>query len=137
MSDPLSERQASVRELLANELVAEARGFYTQLTTVASAFLGGSIFFRDKFPNAAGCDWLLGVAWTCFALSLALIVFVRLNNVTGAERAIESIDGRPPHKTLTTSRISALGRGCTYAAVALLAFGVLALVAFGWASINI
>ncbi len=135
MSDLPDARQVAAREVLVDGLVSEARGFYAQITTVASAFLGGSVLFRDKLPDVPGCNWLLGVAWTCFALSLMLIVFVRLNNISGAERALDTIDGRQANSVLPGSLLSRLGRGCTLAAVALLALGVFALVAFGWASL--
>ncbi len=135
MSDLPDARQVAAREVLADGLVAEVRGFYAQITTVASAFLGGSVLFRDKLPDVPGVNWLLGVAWTCFALSLTLVVFVRLNNISGAERALDTIDGRQTNSVLPGSLLSRLGRGCTLAAVALLALGVFALVAFGWASL--
>ena len=135
MSGLEADRHAAARERLSNELVAEARGFYSQIATVASAFLGGSVLFRDKLPDVPACNWLLGVAWTCFALTLTLIVCVRLNNISGAERALDTIDGRQTNSVLPGSLLSRLGRGCTLAAVVLLAFGVFALVAFGWASL--
>lgn len=135
MSDPSDDQRAATRDMLAKELIAEVRGFYAQITTVASAFLGGSVLFRDKLPDVPSCNWLLGVAWTCFALSLTLIVFVRLNNISGAERALDRIDGRRTQTHLSENRLSTLGRGSTLASVALLALGVLTLVAFGWASL--
>ena len=135
MSAPSGGQRAAAREVLVDGLVSEARGFYAQITTVASAFLGGSVLFRDKLPDVPGCNWLLGVAWTCFALTLTLIVCVRLNNISGAERALDTIDGRQANSVLPGSLLSRLGRGCTLAAVASLALGVFALVAFGWASL--
>jgi hypothetical protein len=135
MSGLEADRHAAARERLFNELVAETRGFYSQLATVASAFLGGSVLFRDKLPDVPACNWLLGVAWTSFALSLVLIVLVRLNNIAGAEQLIDMIDGKRPVTTPSDGGLSAFGRGCTIGAVVLLVVGVIALVAFGWASL--
>ena len=135
MSDVPDAQQVATREFIANGLLTEARGFYAQITTVASAFLGGSVLFRHKLPDVPSFNWLLGVAWTCFALSLTLVVIVRLNNISGAERALDAIDGRQTKSALSGSLLLGLGRGCTLAAVALLALGVFALVAFGWASL--
>lgn len=135
MTDSTTERKAATRDSLSNELVAEACGFYAQITTVASAFLGGSVLFRDKLPDIPNWNWLLGVAWTGFAASLALIVFVRLNNVAGAQLMIDVIDERRDIQCPAMKRQSILGQRLTRGAVGALAAGIVALVAFGWVSL--
>lgn len=135
MSDRPDAQQVAARELLANGLVAEARGFYAQITTVASAFLGGSVLFRERLPDIPQWNWLLGVAWTGFAASLALIVFVRLNNVAGAQLMIDVIDERRDIQCAAMQRQSMLGQRLTRGAVGALAAGIVAIVAFGWVSL--
>jgi len=135
MSDRPDAQQVAARELLANGLVAEARGFYAQITTVASAFLGGSVLFRERLPDIPQWNWLLGVAWTGFAASLALIVFVRLNNVAGAQLMIDVIDERRDIQCAAMQRQSMLGQRLRRGAVGALAAGIVALVTFGWVSL--
>ena len=136
MTEPHADRRAAIRDFLSAQLAVEVRAFYAQMTTVASAFLGGSVFFRDKLPNVPSCNWLLGVAWTGFAVSLALIVVVRLNNVFGAELAIDVVDQIRDPKCGPVMRQATVGRGLTYGALIALAIGIVALIVFAWLTLS-
>lgn len=71
------------RSAILQSITTEASGFYTTITTVASAFLGASLLFFDKFLIARTTFSLvlLAVSWITLVASIACVARVRCLNL--------------------------------------------------------
>ena len=72
-------------------LATDADGYYRLVLTVASSFLGGSLFFLEKFlphPTLLTLS-LLSVGWGSLVTSIALVTRVRLKNLQSGAFALE------------------------------------------------
>ena len=112
-------------------ITTEAGGFYTTVTTVASAFLGASLLFIDKFISGGSTPSLvlLGLSWISLVASLGCISYVRYLNLESGRLALEDnfkgagvVDLRS-RKVLTASLVC-------------LIVGMTALVFVGLANVN-
>ncbi|MCK5240900.1 hypothetical protein KAR34_00480 [bacterium] len=78
-------------DVIFNSIVKEAGGFYTLVLTVASAFLGGTLFFLEKIvgtPNKYSLI-LLGLGWMSLITTIGLSAFIRFQNVESGRLALE------------------------------------------------
>jgi hypothetical protein len=112
-------------------ITTEAGGFYTTVTTVASAFLGASLLFIDKFVSGGSAPSLvfLGLSWISLVVSLGCVSYVRYLNLQSGRLALEDdikgagvVDLRS-RKILTASLVS-------------LILGMTALVFVGLVNVN-
>jgi hypothetical protein len=85
----------SFRKQLYATMAQEASGLYSQLLTICTAFLGGSLTFYEKLaPNPLPCSMLfLFLAWLSFIYSLLALIWVRWKNVEAHRMILESLKG--------------------------------------------
>jgi hypothetical protein len=78
------------RSAILQSITTEASGFYTTITTVASAFLGASLLFSDKFLTTRATFSLvfMGVSWATLVASIACIAHVRFLNLKSGQLAL-------------------------------------------------
>jgi hypothetical protein len=79
------------KSAILQSITTEAGGFYTTVTTVASAFLGASLLFLDKFLIAlTACSFVfLVVSWGSLVASIAFVARVRFLNLRSAQFALK------------------------------------------------
>ncbi len=80
-------------ETLYDAMAREADGFYRQITTICTAFLGGILVFLEKLftisPKSIIYLIVLGSGVICLILSLAAISYVRWQNVEAHRHALK------------------------------------------------
>ncbi len=114
------------------KMADEAGGFYTMATTITTAFLGGALYFCDKFL-ATGPRWSiipLSAGALLLATALVMLCWVRWNNVNSLQKYLESLrpDGKcAEHQMLT---LESRNRLVTSTALVVLAAGLAAIVLF-------
>jgi len=120
-------------------MVQEASAFYRQMATICSAFLGGSMLFSDRLVRAPEprWSWILLAAWVCFVLTLAVIVWLRWQNVESHRLVLESLkspssDASPgsQDKYDKALMLAKHGRVLTYVALVSLLLGLAAHVVY-------
>lgn len=73
-------------------IVADAGGYYGQLVTVASAFLGGSLFFLEKItPIPLYSQILMFLGWLFLITSIASTLYIRHWNLESGRLALEAM----------------------------------------------
>lgn len=121
------------RKELYRTMVQEASAFYRQMATICSAFLGGSMLFSDRLVRAPEPRWwwiLLG-AWICFVLTLAVIVWLRWQNVESHRLVLESLKDEGSQDEYNQACVLAKrGRCLTYVALGSLLLGLAAHVVY-------
>jgi len=113
----------TIYECLANE----AKGFYSSITTVTTAFLGGSLFFlRDITPGPQPPIVLaiLFIGWFLLLLTLGLLVYIRRLNLTSMQNALEN-------KWADAREVDKRGNRCTFFMLIAFFLGLLCLTVFG------
>jgi hypothetical protein len=131
-SDETTSATPDDKRLAFEKMADEAGGFYTMTTTVTTAFLGGTLYFCDRFL-ATGPKWAilpLAMGALLLAASLVMLCWIRWNNVECLRMYLESLkpDGDailgPMHKAESQNRF------LTTSALTLFAVGLLALMIF-------
>ena len=130
-ADP-SVATAEDKRLAFAKMADEAGGFYTMATTITTAFLGGALYFCDKFL-ATGPKWsIVPLAAGAFLLAAALVMlcWVRWNNVNSLQKYLESLqpDGAGARHQLLA--LEGRNRILTTTALVVLATGLAAIVLF-------
>jgi hypothetical protein len=79
------------KSAILQSVTAEANGFYGVIVTVASTFLGGSLFFVEKFA-LADTGWtvlIMGFGWIALVASIGCVARVRYMNLRSARMALQ------------------------------------------------
>lgn len=119
------------KSAILQSITAEASGFYTTVTTVASTFLGASLLFVDKFLalGTAFSFVVLAVSWISLVASIACVARVRFLNLKSGQLALqENFDGAAAID-IRSARFSTSAQWC-------LIVGMAALVVVGLANVN-
>lgn len=116
---------------LLQSITTEANGFYTQIATVASAFLGGSLLFMDKIaPVRGGASLpLLALGWFALVASIGCVVRLRHMNLLSGGLAMNKMYEEATRINKRTDRLSSLAQGS-------LIFGMALLVIVGIMNVN-
>ena len=130
-ADP-SVATAEDKRLAFAKMADEAGGFYTMATTITTAFLGGALYFCDKFL-ATGPKWSivpLSAGALLLAAALVMLCWVRWNNVNCLQMYLESLqpDGACERRQLLA--LEGRNRILTTTALVVLATGLAAIVLF-------
>jgi len=126
------EKQDSVsRDALFTVIAAEAAGYYRTITTVASAFLGGSLLFLDKLASRPSTLslFVLGGAWICLIASIACTAWVRRKNLDSGWKALEQ-------RFEDAQGIDKKTRGWSTVGIVSLIFGMCLLMIFGMMNVE-
>ncbi len=120
------------KRLAFEKMADEAGGFYGTTTAVTTAFLGGALYFCDKFL-ANGPKWSfvpLAIGAVLLTVALVILCLVRWNNVNSLQAYLESLK---PDGDTAKARMLGLeqwNRCLTSIALVLLGVGLLSLVVF-------
>lgn len=119
------------KTVIFQSITTEAGGFYTTVTTVASAFLGASLLFIDKFITGGTTPSLvlLGLSWISLVASLGCISCVRYLNLQSGRLALEDNFERAGVVDLRSCKVLTASLVC-------LIVGMTALVFVGLANVN-
>ena len=130
-ADP-SVATAEDKRLAFAKMADEASGFYAMATTITTAFLGGALYFCDKFL-ATGPKWSiipLSLGAVLLAAALVMLCWVRWNNVNSLQKYLESLqpDGEwVKHQMLA---LESRNRCLTTTALVILGAGLAAIIVF-------
>ncbi|MEN6535004.1 MAG: hypothetical protein ABFD89_15170 [Bryobacteraceae bacterium] len=119
------------RSAILQSITTEASGFYTTITSVASAFLGASLLFADKFQISGGIFSLvmLAVSWILLVASIGCVARVRFLNLKSGQLALQDKFNDAAAIDIRSWRFSTLAQW-------LLIAGMVALVIVGLANVN-
>lgn len=83
---PVDGNSPPSREALLASVTAEADGFYSQMATIASGFLGGTLLLMEKIaPNPGRCTLvILAAGWISLIVVLIMVVTIRYLNLMSA-----------------------------------------------------
>ena len=111
---------------LLQSITTEASGFYGQIVTVASAFLGGSLLFMEKIaPVRVGFSLLfLAFGWLALVASIGCVARLRHMNLMAGGLAMDGNYEKARQINRHTDRLSAWSQG-------LLILGMASLVIVG------
>lgn len=111
---------------LLQSITTEASGFYGQIVTVASAFLGGSLLFMEKIaPVRVGFSLLfLGLGWLALVASIGCVARLRHMNLMAGGLAMDGNYDKARRINRHTDQLSAWSQG-------LLILGMASLVVVG------
>jgi len=87
---------SALKDRLYTTMSQEADGFYKLLITICTTFLGGTLIFFEKLfvSDARWSIWLLFLAWLALAYSIAVLVWIRWQNVEAHRHALEYLKTR-------------------------------------------
>ena len=91
LDEGASEDDSVSRETIFTVHANDAEGFYKLIVTVATAFLGGSLIFMEKFlPEPTWWSFgFLTFGWFCLILAITRVTQVRRSNLAAARLALE------------------------------------------------
>lgn len=120
------------KRLAFEKMADEAGGFYAMVTTITTAFLGGALYFCDKFL-VTGPRWSiipLSAGALLLAAALVMLCWVRWNNVNSLQKYLESL--RPDGECAAQQMLALESRNryLTSAALVVLATGLASIVLF-------
>lgn len=110
----------------------EADGFYKQIITICTAFLGGSLAFFDKLyvSKATWSLWLLFTAWAALVYPLAVLVWVRWQNVEAHRHALEYFKTNDENEYKKAVSLPERGRKWTTSAIISMVLGLIIIAVF-------
>lgn len=119
-------------ERLYSTMAEEADGFYKQMITICTAFLGGSLVFSEKLfvSDARWSLVLLFVAWLALTYPLAVLVWVRWQNVEAHRHALKYLTTHDVNEYQQAQSIPIKGRKWTTSAIILMVFGLFLIASF-------
>lgn len=87
-----SQEESVPKKTVFESITSEAGGFYRQVLTIASAFLGGTILFFDKLKVSIKplSLILLFLGWLCLIVVIALSGIIRLKNLESGRLALDN-----------------------------------------------
>lgn len=140
--DDLSIATPEDKRLAFEKMADEAGGFYVMTTTITTAFLGGALYFCDKF-GAIGPRWSilpLSLGGLLLTIALILLCWIRWNNIQSLQLYLESLQPNGGCAKRRMLRSEAFGRVMTSVALWALAAGLLCLLLFcvacAWTNTN-
>jgi hypothetical protein len=110
----------------------EADGFYNQMIAICTGFLGGTlIFFKMLF--VASAEWsllLLFLGWAALTYPLAVLIFVRWQNVEAHRHALEYLKKGDEKEYMLAVSIPKKGRKWTESAIISMVVGLILIATF-------
>lgn len=124
-------------ELLYSTMANEANGFYSQMITISTLSMGGSVVFYDKFftVKSAWSIWLLFFTWIFFIFPVAILTWIRWQNVEAHRHMLKYFKKNKEEEYRKVEDISIRTRKWTAIAIVSLVLALLTLAIF--ASVNI
>ena len=125
-------------ELLYSTMANEAHGFYSQMITICTVFLGGSLAFYDKFftVRSAWSIWLLFLSWIFFIYPVVVLTWVRWKNVEAHRHMLEYLKMNKEEEYKIAEDISKKTRKLTEKAINSLGLALLALAVFAFINVS-
>jgi len=122
---------------LYNTMAQEADGFYKQMITISTAFLGGTLAYFDKLfvGNVRWSLWLLFPGWALLVFPIAVLALVRWQNVEAHRHVLEYFKTGDEKEYATAARIGKKGRWRTKCAIYSMILGLALMAAFTAANI--
>lgn len=92
MSERGQSNDDSTRQVLYQTMAQEAAGLYSQMLTICSAFLGGSLALYDRLvpENPIRIKWFLFCLWGSLVYPVIILLFVRWRNIESHRLVLES-----------------------------------------------
>jgi len=109
----------STIEQLYSTMAQEADGFYRQMITICTAYLGGTFVFYDKFvtENSTQSLWLLFLAWVALIYPTAVLTYIRWQNVESHRHILEYLKKQEEEEYTRAKTIAKNGRNLTKSAI--------------------
>lgn len=130
--DDLTVATPEDKRLAFSKMADEAGGFYTMATTITTAFLGGALYFCDKFL-ATGPKWSifpLTAGALLLAAALVMLCWVRWNNVNSLQKYLESLQPGGDCAKHQMLALESRNRYLTSAALVVMGGGLAAIIVF-------
>lgn len=120
------------KRLAFEKMADEAGGFYVMTTSITTAFLGGALYFCDRFL-ANGPKWAivpLSIGAVFLAAALVMLCWVRWNNVNSLQAYLESLTPKGDAAEARMLDLERRNRTLTTRSLFVLAVGLAALIVF-------
>ena len=123
---------SALRDRLYTTMSQEADGLYKLLITICTTFLGGTLVFFEKLfvSDARWSIWLLFLAWLALTYSIAVLVWIRWQNVEAHRHALEYTKTGDENEYKKAEGIPEAGRRWTLSAIIIMIAGLLLLALF-------
>ena len=120
------DKSEASQDAILNSITTEAGGFYKTILTLASGFMGGSLFFiKDIAPNpSCGSSIILIIGWVFLLFSIGFILCVRRLNLWSAKLFLEEEFTKAQNTDNLSSLFSTIS-------VVLLFLGMVCIMIFG------